>query len=40
MTAIVGGATTGLGSVGGLVGTTGGSTVGAINGLPGTTLGK
>ena len=40
MAAITGGAITGLGVVGGVVGTTGGVTVGALSGLPGTTLGE
>ena len=39
MTAIAGGTITGLGTVGGIVGTAGDSNVGALNGLPGTTLG-
>ena len=40
MAAIAGGAITGLGGVGSVVGTTGGVTVGTLNGLPGTTLGE
>ena len=40
MSAITGGVTTGLIGVGGLVDTTGGVTDGALNGLPGTTLGE
>ena len=39
MTAIARGTVTGLSGVMGLVGTAGGSNVGALNGLPGTTLG-
>ena len=40
MSAITGDGTTGLTGVGGLVGTTGGVTDGALSGLPGTTLGE
>ena len=40
MTAMSGGVMTGLGGVEGLGGTTGGVTDGALNGLPGTTLGE
>ena len=38
--AITGGGTTTPDDDGGLTGTTGGVTVGALNGLPGTTLGE